>query len=152
MASCSGFVYVLGMRRFAHLLGSLVCLIAACAGTSVAARTFYIIQSGPEAWTVMDPQGIELVPGPGVLRQAWAVRVQRNILTGNPPQPGYVRTLSEYDCDNSRTRWREFSAYSRSGSALISKRNLIPNGDLQPRRESPMPRSRWFAKESAVAL
>jgi len=122
------------MRRFAQLLGSLVCLIAACAGTSVRARTFYIIQSGPEAWTVMDPQGIELVPGPGVLRQAWAVRVQRNILTGNPPQPGYVRTLSEYDCDNSRTRWREFSAYSRSGSALISKRN--PNPEWRPATEA----------------
>ena len=134
MARCAAFVYVLDMRRFAHLLGSLVCLIAACAATRASARTFYIIQSGPEAWTVMDPQGIESVSGSGVLRQAWAVRVQRNILTGNPPQPGYVRTLSEYDCDQSRVRWREFSAYSRSGSALISKRN--PNPEWGPATEA----------------
>lgn len=134
MAKGGAFVYVLGMRRFACLLGSLVCLAATGVATSVMARTFYIIQSGPEAWTVMDPQGIEPLPGSGVLRQAWAVRVQRNILTGNPPQPGYVRTLSEYDCDQSRTRWREFSAYSRSGASLISKRN--PNPEWGPATEA----------------
>ena len=134
MAKGGAFVYVLGMRRFACLLGSLVCLAATGVATSVMARTFYIIQSGPEAWTVMDPQGIEPLPGSGVLRQAWVVRVQRNILTGNPPQPGYVRTLSEYDCDQSRTRWREFSAYSRSGASLISKRN--PNPEWGPATEA----------------
>ena len=134
MAKGGAFVYVLGMRRFACLLGSVVCLAATGVATSVMARTFYIIQSGPEAWTVMDPQGIEPLPGSGVLRQAWAVRVQRNILTGNPPQPGYVRTLSEYDCDQSRTRWREFSAYSRSGASLISKRN--PNPEWGPATEA----------------
>ena len=69
-----------------------------------------------------------------MLRKAWVVRVQRNILTGNPPQPGYVRTLSEYDCDQSRTRWREFSAYSRSGASLISKRN--PNPEWGPATEA----------------
>ena len=132
MAVPSG--YVLGMRRVASLFGIVVCLVAVGAATHAAARTFYIIQSGPEAWTVMDPQGIEPLPGSGVLRQAWAVRVQRNILTGNPPQPGYVRTLSEYDCDQSRTRWREFSAYSRSGASLISKRN--PNPEWGPATEA----------------
>ena len=124
-------VYVLGMRHFALLIGSLVCLAGA---GSAMAKTFYVVQSGPEAWTVMDPQGIETLPGPGVLRQAWAVRVQRNILTGNPPQPGYVRTLSEYDCDQSLVRWREFSAYSRSGSALISNSN--PNPEWGPPTEA----------------
>lgn len=98
------------------------------------ALTFYVIQSSPEAWTVMDLQGIEPLPGPGLLRQAWTVRVQRNILTGDPPQPGYVRTLSEYDCILSRARWREFSAFSRSGGALISKRN--PKPEWGPASES----------------
>lgn len=126
MASSAASVYVLNMRRFVCLIGSLVCMAATGTATSTMARTFFVIQSGPESWTVMDTLAIETLPGPGVLRQAWAVRVQRNILTGNPPQPGYVRTLSEYDCDQTRVRWREFSAYSRSGSALISNSNPDP--------------------------
>jgi hypothetical protein len=107
-------------------------LAAALAGPALA-RTFYVIQSGPQAWTVMDAQGIETIPGTA-LRKAWAVRVQRNILTGNPPQPGYVRTLSEYDCDQHRTRWREFTAFSRSGATLISKVN--PNPEWGPADEA----------------
>ena len=89
------------------------------------ARIFYITQSGPDAWTVMDAEGIERTPGSPV-RKAWAVRVQRNILSGNPPQPGYVRTLTEYDCEAQRTRWREFSAFSRAGGLLVSKVNPQP--------------------------
>lgn len=130
MDPAAGSRYVCIMRRFACLFGTLVCLSATGAATTAMARTFYIIQSGPEAWTVMDPQGIEPIPGAAGLRKAWAIRVQRNILTGNPPQPGYVRTLSEYDCEQSRSRWREFSAYARSGAALISKRN--PNPEWGP--------------------
>jgi len=89
------------------------------------ARIFYITQSGPDAWTVMDAGGIERTPGSPV-RKAWAVRVQRNILSGDPPQPGYVRTLTEYDCSAQRTRWREFTAFSRAGGLLISKVNPQP--------------------------
>jgi len=89
------------------------------------AKIFYITQSGPDAWTVMDASGIEQKPGSPV-RTAWAVRVQRNILSGNPPTPGYVRTLTEYDCDAQRTRWREFSAFSRAGGLLVSKKNPQP--------------------------
>lgn len=92
---------------------------------SASARPFYIVQSGPDAWTVMDPASIERL-GDGPVRKAWAVRVQRNILSGNPPTPGYVRTLSEYDCEAQRTRWREFSAFSRSGGLLVSKVNPQP--------------------------
>ncbi len=95
------------------------------ASGSAQAKTFYITQSGADAWTVMDASGIETTPGSPV-RKAWAVRVQRNILTGNPPTPGYVRTLTEYDCDAQRTRWREFSAFSRSGGLLVSKVNPQP--------------------------
>lgn len=95
------------------------------------ARSFYIIQSGADAWTVMDPEGVERLPTGQ--RRAWVVRVQRNILTGNPPTPGYVRTLTEYDCEANRTRWREFSAFSRSGSMLVSKVN--PNPEWGPSDE-----------------
>ncbi|WP_068874764.1 surface-adhesin E family protein [Phenylobacterium sp. CCH9-H3] len=95
------------------------------ASASAQAKIFYITQSGPDAWTVMDASGIETTPGSPV-RKAWAVRVQRNILSGNPPTPGYVRTLTEYDCDAQRTRWREFSAFSRSGGLLVSKVNPRP--------------------------
>lgn len=122
------------MRRFTCLIGGFATVLVACAATSALARTFYVIQSGPEAWTVMDTQGIEASPGSGELRQAWAVRVQRNILTGNPPQPGYVRTLSEYDCAQNRARWLQFSAYSRSGGELISNRN--PNVEWKPATEA----------------
>lgn len=107
-------------------------LALSLAAGAAEARSFYIIQSGADAWTVMDPEGIERLPTGQ--RRAWVVRVQRNILTGNPPTPGYVRTLTEYDCDANRTRWREFSAFSRSGSLLVSKVN--PNPEWGPADEA----------------
>lgn len=115
------------MRRLTSPLIARTAIAAATlfAASAAEARTFYIIQSGPDAWTVMDAQGIERTPGSPV-RKAWAVRVQRNILSGDPPQPGYVRMLTEYDCDAQRTLWREFSAFSRAGALLISKVNPRP--------------------------
>jgi len=115
---------------------SSLALAAAAVGLALAAapasaRSYYIIQSGADAWTVMDPEGIERLGG--AVRKAWVVRVQRNILTGNPPTPGYVRTLTEYDCEANRTRWREFSAFSRSGALLVSKVN--PNPEWGPADE-----------------
>lgn len=120
------------MRRLAVPFASVAC-VAALAATPAAARIYYVIQSGADGWTVMDPEGIERVADSPV-RKAWAVRVQRNILSGSPPQPGYVRTLTEYDCSAARTRWREFSAYSRSGALLVSKVN--PNPEWGPADES----------------
>ena len=108
-------------------------LALALAAGAAQARSFYIIQSGADAWTVMDPEGIERI-GTDAQRRAWVVRVQRNILTGNPPTPGYVRTLTEYDCEANRTRWREFSAFSRSGALLVSKVN--PNPEWGPADEA----------------
>jgi hypothetical protein len=105
----------------------------ALAATPALARTFYVIQSSADAWTVMDAQGVEPIPGT-TFRKAWAVRVQRNILSGDPPQPGYVRTLTEYDCQQGRTRWREFTAFSRSGATLVSKVN--PNPEWGPADEA----------------
>jgi hypothetical protein len=108
-----------------HLVPSLAGLIVLAAPLAADARPYYVIQTGGEGWTVMDPQGVETAAGSPV-KKAWAVRVQRNILSSGPPQPGYVRTLSEYDCVAQRTRWREFSAFSRSGKLLISKVNPQP--------------------------
>ncbi|WP_293906007.1 surface-adhesin E family protein [Phenylobacterium sp.] len=105
----------------------------ALAAAPALARTFYVVQSGADSWTVMDAQGIEAIPDTA-FRKAWAVRVQRNILSGNPPQPGYVRTLTEYDCQQTRTRWREFTAFSRSGATLVSKVN--PNPEWGPAEEA----------------
>lgn len=114
------------------LAPALVAGLTLCVAAGAAeARSFYIIQSGADAWTVMDPEGVERLPTGQ--RRAWVVRVQRNILTGNPPTPGYVRTLTEYDCEANRTRWREFSAFSRSGSMLVSKVN--PNPEWGPSDE-----------------
>jgi hypothetical protein len=45
------------------------------------------------------------------------------LVSGGAPQPGYVRTLSEYDCVHSKVRWRTFSAYSRFGALVMSKGN-----------------------------
>ena len=126
--------YVVGMLRPDRLIGCIACLVALCCASASTAATLYVVQSGPEAWTVLDPESIEVLPGPGVQRRAWIVRVQRNILTGNPPQPGYVRTLFDYDCEQTRARWREFSAFSRSGAGLISKRN--PNPEWGPATEA----------------
>jgi hypothetical protein len=122
---------VTAYRTLASTLAASLAL--ALAAGAAQARSFYIIQSGADAWTVMDPEGIERI-GTGAQRRAWVVRVQRNILTGNPPTPGYVRTLTEYDCEANRTRWREFSAFSRSGALLVSKVN--PNPEWGPADEA----------------
>jgi hypothetical protein len=114
-------------------IASSLIVAAALAATPAAARIFYVVQSNADSWSVMDPEGVERVPNSPV-RKAWDVRVQRNILSGNPPQPGYVRTLTEYDCQAQRTRWREFSAFSRSGAMLVSKVN--PNPEWGPADES----------------
>lgn len=107
---------------------------AAFAATPASARIFYVVQSSHDSWSVMDPEGVERIAG-GPVRKAWDIRVQRNILSGDPPQPGYVRTLNEYDCEAQRTRWREFSAFSRSGALLVSKVN--PNPEWGPADEAP---------------
>lgn len=120
-------------RRVARLIACLAGLGMGLVGASASAKTFYVVQSGTDSWTVMDPQGIEQLDG-GV-RRAWAVRVQRNILDGNPPQPGYVRTLTEYNCQTDRARWINFSVFSRSGTLLASKTN--PNASWAPAIDTP---------------
>lgn len=123
-----------GMRRLPPLIVSAAAVaMAAFAAGAAHAKVFLIAQSGDDAWTVMDASGIETTAG-SPIRKAWTVRVQRNILSGNPPQPGYVRTLAEYDCDTYRTRWREFSAFSRAGGQLVSRVNS--QSDWTPARQA----------------
>ena len=82
----------------------------------------YVIRRTEDAWTVMDPTAIEQVPC-GPIRRAYSVTVRRNLLNGGPPQPGYVRTLNEFDCDAMKFRWRTFTIYNRFGSVVVKQDN-----------------------------
>jgi hypothetical protein len=82
----------------------------------------YVIRRTEDAWTVMDPAAIEEVPG-GPVRRAYSVTVRRNLLNGGPPQPGYVRTLNEFDCDAMKFRWRTFTIYNRFGAVVVKQDN-----------------------------
>jgi hypothetical protein len=63
----------------------------------------------------------------GKVRRAWSVTMQRSLVTEGPQQPGYVRTLNEYDCAARRIRWRSFFAYSRFGDLIMHKDNDDPD-------------------------
>jgi hypothetical protein len=89
------------------------------------ATGFLVIRRSTEAWTLIDPSAIERTAGSPVLR-TYSVTVRRNLLNGGPPQPGYVRTLSEYDCLARRTRWRSFTIYSRFGAVVLKQDNPDP--------------------------
>ena len=104
------------------LLPAALCLAAA---SPVQARTFHVLPTAEDGWTIIDPSGIEQLPG-GVVKRTWTVGVQRSIVAGEPAQPGYVRTLTEYDCANRETRWRSFSAFSRNGTLVLSRDNTSP--------------------------
>ena len=52
--------------------------------------------------------------------------MRRNLLNGGPPQPGYVRTLNEFDCDARRFRWRTFTVYNRFGAVVVKQDNADP--------------------------
>ena len=100
---------------------------AAAAVPSVAtpATGFFVIRRTEEAWTVMDPNAIERADA-GSVRRTYSVTVRRNLLNGGPPQPGYVRTLNEYDCDTRRFRWRTFTIYNRFGAVVVKQDNTDP--------------------------
>lgn len=83
---------------------------------------YYVIRRTEDAWTVMDPNAVEKVSG-GPVRRAYSVTVRRNLLNGGPPQPGYVRTLSEYDCSAHQFRWRTFTIYNRFGAVVMKQDN-----------------------------
>lgn len=85
----------------------------------------YVIRRTQDAWTVMDPAAIEKVAD-GAIRRAYSVTVRRNLLNGGPPQPGYVRTLNEFDCDAMKFRWRTFTIYNRFGAVVVKQDNADP--------------------------
>lgn len=95
---------------------------AALAATPAAASVYAVVQSSPDEVTVLDPAGIETIPG-GDWRRASSVAVKRNLVTGGPPQPGYVRTVNDYDCAGRRIRWRSFFVYSEFGALILHKDN-----------------------------
>jgi len=100
-------------------------LILALAGLSAAAgakaAVFAVIRSSDNEVVVLDPAAIETVAG-GV-RRAWNVSIQKNLGAGGPQQPGYVRTLNEYNCVERRMRWKSLAIYSRFGAQILKKDN-----------------------------
>ena len=99
---------------------------AATARTAAASSTIvYVIRRTEDAWTVMDPAAVEKVAG-GPIRRAYSVTVRRNLLNGGPPQPGYVRTLNEFDCEAMKFRWRTFTIYNRFGAVVVKQDNAEP--------------------------
>lgn len=114
------------MSSFAATCAGCAVLAAAAAAPAPKApqptRTFYVVESGIEGWTVIDPQQIESSGG-GAIRRAWSIRIVRNIMATPPAQPGYVRTQTDYDCQRREFRWREFTAFSRAGEPLVTRQN-----------------------------
>ena len=99
-------------------------IVAVAAGVALTAspavaRPFNILRAAG-SWIVIDRSAIEQT---GDLRRGAVVTVQGNILDGSPPQPGYVRTISEYDCSKRDVRWKTFSAFSRTGILLVKQDN-----------------------------
>lgn len=92
------------------------------AGPAARAATFDVVRSGPDMVTLLDPSAVETL-GDGRVRRAWSVSVQKNLVSGGAQQPGYVRTLNDYDCSAWMIRWRSFFVYSRFGDLMIHKDN-----------------------------
>ena len=112
------------VRLSAALAGAALCASSLFV-SEAAAKSFYLAPAGKDSWLVIDPLTAESQPG-GVVRRMWTVVVQRSIVAGGPPQPGYVRTQTDYDCLNKQLHWRTFSAYSRSGALLVTRDNPNP--------------------------
>jgi hypothetical protein len=90
-----------------------------------AATIVYVIRRTEDSWTVMDPAAVEKVAG-GPIRRTYSVVVRRNLLNGGPPQPGYVRTLNEFDCEAYKVHWRTFTIYNRFGAVVVKQDNADP--------------------------
>jgi hypothetical protein len=108
-----------------RLMLPLICAGLFCA-TAAPAAVYAIVRSEPEVVTVMDPAAIEAVDGSDTLRRAWSVSVKKNLVSGGPQEPGYVRTLNEYDCAAHALRWKTFFVYSRFGVSVMHKDNDDP--------------------------
>ena len=107
--------------RSATILAGAAVGLLACAGAAHAS-IFAVLQSSPDVVTVLDPAGIKTI-GQTAVRQAWSVSVKRVLTEGGPQQPGYVRTLNEYDCVARQIRWRTFQVYTRFGDLVMKQDN-----------------------------
>src|SRR4051812_29140169 len=101
----------MGRRDFAAGLAATVLALACLAPAAAQARSFIVLHLPDGSWMLIDPATVE---AEGPVRRTWTVTVRKNILDNGPPEPGYVRTLNEYDCARGITRWRRFSAFSRT--------------------------------------
>lgn len=119
---------VMPLRARTRLTGILAIVGLACAGAAHAA-VYSVLQLSPDVVTVLDPAAIETV-GATAVRRAWSVSVKRSLTSGGPQQPGYVRTLNEYDCVGRRIRWKTFQVYSRFGESVMKKDNA--DGEWNP--------------------
>jgi hypothetical protein len=113
------------MIELRNRLGFAAACAVLAAANGVQAASFYVVKSAPDMTTMVDPAAVEAV-GDGEVKRAWSVSVQKNLVSGGPPQPGYVRTQNEYDCREWKTRWRTFSVYSRFGELVLHKDNDDP--------------------------
>jgi len=106
----------------------LACAAAAAVVAPAAARAevFVVLASTPDAVTLVDPATIQTL-GPETVRRAWSVSVKRSLASGGPPQPGYIRTLNDYDCATRQVRWRTFQVYSRFGDLVMKQDNRAPD-------------------------
>jgi hypothetical protein len=107
------------MRAIAR---SLLVLTLSAPPAAARAAVFAVLQSSPDVVTVLDPTSIQTI-GQSAVRRAWSVSVKRVLTEGGPQQPGYVRTLNEYDCVARTLRWRTFQVYSRFGDLVMKQDN-----------------------------
>ena len=105
----------------------LACGAAAALAAPAAARAavFVVLASTPDAVSLIDPATIQTL-GPETVRRAWSVSVKRTLTSDGPPQPGYIRTLNDYDCATRQVRWRTFQVYSRFGDLVMKQDNRAP--------------------------
>jgi hypothetical protein len=96
-------------------------LITGAIAPAARAAVFAVIRSSANEVVVLDPSAIETVDGG--FKRAWNVSIQKTLGAGGPQQPGYVRTLNEYDCAQRRMRWRNLAIYSRFGAEILKKEN-----------------------------
>jgi hypothetical protein len=108
-------------RDVAARLG-LAAALAVSLGSAAQARPFYVIHTAPGAMTLLDPASLQTLGG-GVVRRATTITVQRSLTAEGPPQPGYVRTLVDHDCERGQARWVKLSVFSREGVLLVEETN-----------------------------
>jgi hypothetical protein len=102
------------------MIAAAICALG-MAGTAQA-RPFYVIHSGPGAVTLLDPTSVQTLNG-GPVRRAITITVQRSLTADGPPQPGYIRTLVDHDCERQQARWVRLSVFSREGVLLVEEAN-----------------------------